>query len=541
MSPPDIRGASPLHERSLPQTAWTTVNAAENIPGVMTPLGASLWLEIVELGLTGAFASFGVLPRSEVRFDERPDKRFGAVFFGRFAGNVDTFRRVSDLTPGGSGADFEEGIFGSVREGVETVSGRRRYPLVAAKAPVVVARLPRDITAQTSELRAWWRRVTSPVGEHRPAIERLREAHARAVRAIELQMEASFVAQGLFDKLGELAEEAGCPDAHLTLMTGYGETEETEMVNDLYRIAHHGGSLEAFLLTHGARCPGENELSARSWREDSEPVERLIAKYRDATELTDPELAHEQRVRDRVASEERVLAGIGRAGRQKAKLLFRMGRRYIPLREEGKGSLAMTMDAGRSAARALGRELEGAGRLGDPEDVFHLTFSELSGTWPPNARELIAERKELRAEYEHYDLPQFWSGDPEPIRIDERAEERADEVVGMMAAAGVVEGRARVVLDASEIDEIEPGEILVCRTTDPSWGSAFFLVSGAVIDIGGPSSHGAIVAREMGLPCVINTQSGTRLLRTGDLVRVDGSAGVVTVIEPAGPREGVTI
>ena len=541
MSPTDIRAPNPLHERSLPQTAWTTVNAAENIPGVMTPLGASFWLELVELGLTGAFAAFGVLPRSEVRWDELPDKRFGAVFFGRFAGNVDKFRWVSDLTPGTSGAAFEEGIFGSVREGVESVSGRRRYPIVAGKSPLLVARLPRDITAQTAELRAWWREVTSPAGESWPAIERLHEAHKRAVRATELQMEASFVAQGLFDKLGELAAKAGCPDAHLTLMTGYGETEETEMVSDLYRIAHHGETLEHFLSVYGARCPGENELSARSWREDPEPVERLIAKYREATELTDPELAHEQRVRDRVVAEDRVLAGLGRAGREGAKLLFRMGRRYIPLREEGKGSLAMTMDAGRSAARALGRELYSAGRLENPEDVFLLTLRELSGAWPADANVLIAERRALREEYEHYDLPQFWSGDPEPIRIDEREDERADEVVGMMAAAGTVEGRVRVVLDAAEIDEIEPGEILVCRTTDPSWGSAFFLVSAAVIDIGGPSSHGAIVAREMGMPCVINTQSGTRLLRTGDLVRVDGSAGLVTVIEPAGPKEGVKI
>ena len=82
-------------------------------------------------------------------------------------------------------------------------------------------------------------------------------------------------------------------------------------------------------------------------------------------------------------------------------------------------------------------------------------------------------------------------------------------------------------------DLLEDGEVLVCRTTDPSWGTAFHLVSAAVIDIGGPSSHGAIVSRELGMPCVINTGSGTAQLRTGDLVRVDGGAGVVTVLEPA--------
>ena len=97
----------------------------------------------------------------------------------------------------------------------------------------------------------------------------------------------------------------------------------------------------------------------------------------------------------------------------------------------------------------------------------------------------------------------------------------------------MAEGRARVLASAEDCDDLEPGEILVCRTTDPSWASAFYLAGGAVIDIGSTSSHGAIVAREMGLPCVIGTGTGTSLLRTGDLIRVDGAAGLVTVLEPA--------
>jgi pyruvate,water dikinase len=111
--------------------------------------------------------------------------------------------------------------------------------------------------------------------------------------------------------------------------------------------------------------------------------------------------------------------------------------------------------------------------------------------------------------------------------------ERVTQVSGVAAAHGVVEGRARVLASADEVDDLEPDEILVCRTTDPSWASAFHLVSGAVIDIGSTSSHGAIVAREMGLPCVIGTGNGTALLRTGDLIRVDGGKGLVTVLEPA--------
>ena len=87
-------------------------------------------------------------------------------------------------------------------------------------------------------------------------------------------------------------------------------------------------------------------------------------------------------------------------------------------------------------------------------------------------------------------------------------------------------------LDAAT-SELEPGEILVCETTDPSWASLFLVASALVIDIGGALSHGAIVARELGVPCVINTRVGTRCLRTGDLLRVDGERGSVTVLAAA--------
>ncbi|MFY1621075.1 PEP-utilizing enzyme, partial [Micromonospora sp. WMMD736] len=93
------------------------------------------------------------------------------------------------------------------------------------------------------------------------------------------------------------------------------------------------------------------------------------------------------------------------------------------------------------------------------------------------------------------------------------------------------EGRVRIVHDPADDIDIDPGEILVCPTTDPSWVSLMTIASALVIDIGAAVSHGAIIARELGLPCVIGTRSGTTDLREGDHVRVDGSAGTVEVLE----------
>jgi phosphoenolpyruvate synthase/pyruvate phosphate dikinase len=102
-------------------------------------------------------------------------------------------------------------------------------------------------------------------------------------------------------------------------------------------------------------------------------------------------------------------------------------------------------------------------------------------------------------------------------------------MTGLGASHGVVEGVVRLVHDPTDTD-IGDGEILVCDASDPSWSALFLIAAAVVVDVGGPLSHGAIVARELGIPAVINTRSAMRTLRDGDKVRVDGTAGVVTVL-----------
>ena len=148
---------------------------------------------------------------------------------------------------------------------------------------------------------------------------------------------------------------------------------------------------------------------------------------------------------------------------------------------------------------------------------------------------MIGFRRGRREEYLTLRLPELWVGEPPrlPVVADLDPGILDEPVTGIAAARGSVTGRVRVVVDSDGCDELTAGEILVCSTTDPSWAAAFRIAAAVVIDIGGVMSHGAIVAREFGLPCVINTRTGTRTLRTGDLVRVDGDAGRVDVLERA--------
>jgi phosphoenolpyruvate synthase/pyruvate phosphate dikinase len=213
--------------------------------------------------------------------------------------------------------------------------------------------------------------------------------------------------------------------------------------------------------------------------------------------------------------------------------VLRMAVLRIPLRGVAKAAYLQSLDVARGAARRYGTLMAGEGRLDDPEDIFLFEVSELVDGLPIDAKEIVAERRVQRDAFQRYDIPTHWQGKPVPFKLasaDTPAEDA--DVSGIGASGGIVEGVVRVVHDPA-FGDIEPDEVLVCVTTDPSWASVLFLSSALVVDIGGLLSHAAVVAREVGVPCVIGTGNGTRVLRTGDRVRVDGNEGTVEILERA--------
>jgi pyruvate,water dikinase len=309
--------------------------------------------------------------------------------------------------------------------------------------------------------------------------------------------------------------------------------EETALMADLWAVSRDRLTLEEFLASHGYHGPAEGEISSRSWREDSAPLEALLATYKTMDDAAAPTAVEGQRVGEREAATAELLAALSPVRRPGARVLLAAAKRHIPLREVGKAAFLQALDGARAAARVMGEELALAGTVGDPDDVFYLTVDELLGALPDDPKGVVAFRRGKREEYLGLRLPDTWTGVATPTKIEATAAAATGDVLtGLAVSPGVVEGRARVVLDAAT-SELEPGEVLVCETTDPSWASLFLVASALVIDIGGALSHGAIVARELGVPCVINTRAGTRSLRTGDLLRVDGDRGVVTVLAAA--------
>ena len=217
-----------------------------------------------------------------------------------------------------------------------------------------------------------------------------------------------------------------------------------------------------------------------------------------------------------------------------ARAVLQLARVRIPQRGVAKRSFLQTLDVARMAARHAGRFLADSGKLNDPEDIFYLTEDELRAGVGPEGPDLVAKRRQRRTAYSGLRFRSTeWSGLPEVVS-GEPDLDCGDVIRGTGVSPGVVEGRVRVVTEPSFAD-VEPEEVLVAATTDPSWCSIMYVSAALVVDLGGLLSHAAVVAREIDVPCVVNTRDGSRRLRTGDIVRVDGDAGTVQVLARAKP------
>ncbi|MEA2170780.1 MAG: rifampicin phosphotransferase, partial [Solirubrobacteraceae bacterium] len=337
------------------------------------------------------------------------------------------------------------------------------------------------------------------------------------------------VMQPLHDAVVQLCEKLGAGDA--SVLTGASGGAEMAVVNDIWAASRGRLSVEEIVRRHGFHGPLEGELSGRPWREDPAPLRAMIEGYRARPDGDDPALRDAGRRRARPAAERELLDAAPVWQRPAIRRLLALAREKLPLRGVGKRSFLQAVDVGRAAARRVGALLAADGVLDDPEDVFYLTFEELTGTLPADPKAVVAERRARRIEYQALQLPDAWKGMVEPF--PEQDAVAVDVIEGIGVSAGVVEGVARVLHDP-DFEDVEDGEILVAPFTDPGWASIMFLSAALVVDIGGALSHAAVVAREMDIPCVVNTRTGTRDLHTGDRVRVDGKAGTVEILSRSG-------
>jgi pyruvate,water dikinase len=524
--------ADPLHTPGPPGTRWTTNNFAEAIPGVPTPLSWSIWRHAMTFAAWDNYVRLGVWSRQAAAAEQARGTPVVGIFFGHVAGNLDLMTRSAARIPGYDPAAFERDLFGIDSAETPFRSTRERWAAVAARAPVTLAGHGRRLEQLREDTEDWWRNATAATYDAPWSVTLLADARDRFARVLSAHTIQSQLGQALFDRLGKVAAAAGVPGLERELVTGAGDLEEVVLARDLWALARKELDRDAFLSRHGFHGPAEGELSSRTWREDPSALDALVVAYANESDERSPVAMTARQTATRRHAEVRLLAATAPARRPAARALVRLARRHVARREIGKTAFLMAVDVARHAARGLGRYLP----LDHPDDVFYLTYDEVMAGHTAD----IAARKATRQRYQQLELPAVWTGDPAPrdaeaIRHGNRALLPRQVVTGVAVSPGVVEGTARVVVDPAACDgPVGPDEVLVARTTDPSWVSLFLTAGALVIDIGGPMSHGAIVARELGVPCVIGTGDGTRRISTGDRVRVDGHAGTVEVLRISG-------
>jgi pyruvate,water dikinase len=477
-----------------------------------------------------------VIPRSAAVFYPDADDRFTGIFHGRLAMNVDVFRILFSGLPGVSGDQVERDILGSARDGVVDHGYGRRLSAVLLKAPPSLAFNNRRALRFRTDVGQWWSDRVGPDGAHGDPRTLLTEAVERWTTAMWLQGRNRLLYQGASSRLTDLAAKAGNPGLAGVLLAGAGNLEETDVADALWSLAHGTGTMDDFIRRYGFHGPNIGDIASRSWREDHRPIERLLATVAKAD---DPRLRREVVQNRRTSAIATLLSELPPSQRATARILLRIAPPMAEALQNTKSSFLLIMDVARAAARALGKQYVAQGRMTAEDDPFFLFVEEALNPTMHDLRELVAARRAQHEKHLAVEVPEVWTGQPEvsPIRTEERQvvqSSPSQSVTGLGASSGIVEGVVRVVENPGDDVDIDLGDILVCPITDPSWVSLMTVAGALVIDIGGMASHGAVIARELGVPCVIGTHTGTRDLRDGDTVRVDGASGTVEVLKRSG-------
>jgi pyruvate,water dikinase len=301
------------------------------------------------------------------------------------------------------------------------------------------------------------------------------------------------------------------------------------------------GAISGFLERYGMRGIGEIDIGRLRWREEPTHIMQVLKGY---MKIEDPSMAPDSVFEKGAAEAEEAIAELETAARAtfagalKARLIRALARRVralAGLRESPKFHIIQMMGIIRAALLESGRVLVSEGVIRQEDDLFYLYINELKSLAAGEERDwsgLITQRRDnYESELRRVQIPRLLLSDGrtfyEGLGVKE---EGGSAIFGSPVSPGVVEGHVRVVLDPSNA-ELAPGEILVCPGTDPAWTPLFLSAGGLVMEVGGVVTHGAIVAREYGIPAVVGVHQATSRLRTGQRIQVNGSTGDIIIID----------
>jgi phosphoenolpyruvate synthase/pyruvate phosphate dikinase len=292
------------------------------------------------------------------------------------------------------------------------------------------------------------------------------------------------------------------------------------------------------------RCVGEIDITRPRWSERPTTLVPVILGNIKNFEPGAGERRFEQGRQEAVAKEQELLESLrglpdGEQKAEETKRMIDLVRTFIGYREYPKYGMVSRYFVYKQALLEEAERLAQAHVLREKEDIFYLTFQEVHDVVRSNHvdDQLISQRKDAFLSYQALTPPRVLTSDGEAVAGAYRRDDiPAGALVGLPVSAGTVEGRARVILDMAEAD-LEPGDILVTTYTDPSWSPLFVTITALVTEVGGLMTHGAVIAREYGLPAVVGVEQATRLIRDGQRIRVHGTDGYIEILPLQGAQD----
>jgi pyruvate,water dikinase len=533
---------------------WTGANFKEVMPGVVTPLTASFGLEDNFPRATSDFAAdLGLVRRGE-------DITEGRRFYGHAYWRVDTVKDVLSKLPG-----FRERAFDATIGIAATYEGDGRTTGVSLRAlrhalPALRAmrRAYREDGAAAGRYRdafaveeAEWLALDWPSLSDADLEGLVRESVAQHWRTNRWAMRVSFLSQQAQDDLravlDRLAARLDPPPSEGLLLSSLDELATGRAARALADLGSRHAHLRGAVLSaahpedlpaplaeefaqlveqFGFMAEADEELAQPRWDEDPGIPLALLKAAIGAAD------GHHRAGGDAAAEEERVARAAGRRARSIRRRVAR-ARRYAWWREELREVLMRTNRLTRRTFLALGERWALRGWIERPDDVFWMTAGEVVAVLDGRL-DLADLARQVPRRRRHADRFRSWHPPDTlgaPPRDGAELPRDARALTGTACSSGIAEGPVCVLRSLTEAPKVRPGSILVLQYSNPGWTPVYTVAAGLVTEEGGLLSHGSIVARERGLPAVIQVRDATRLLRDGQRVRVDGDRGSVLVLD----------
>jgi phosphohistidine swiveling domain-containing protein len=560
---------------------YTRANAGEVLATPASPLGQTYsWDNGMVLGWRDGYVRQGLYADGEMS-DVRPEP--GGFFGGYFFINLSNVRMQGVRNPAVTVEQLDMAFFGDhpgvppyvahplddrpdlepkILEHMGWVMTATEWPEIEqAKVETIALRTNRPDLATLS------------AAELVDRVRMLQPLHISGFEVHAISSSSSGIAPGILFAIGQAIGDAAIPMQLMAGMGGVDSAEPSFVLWDLSRTVSASEALteafdagvegllerltasddpdamgfladwDDFIVRFGCRAPNEWEISADSWETKPELALALLDRVRFQDDAESPVIRQAAQAKSRAELTDTVRAKVAALGDEQLSGQYEaalVGANMMAFRERTKTNLVRVINEARVVFRELGDRMAAAGHLGDPTHVFMLLDTELEAFAhdPSNFTETLAERAEGYAFLWTVEPPFFiYDGEVPPIsswtkRGDDEMEQvtSGDVIQGIAGSPGIVRGRARVVLDASDPRDLEPGEILVAPLTDPAWTPLFMAAGGVVVDVGGQISHAIIVSRELGLPCVVSATDATRRIPDGAEIEVNGDTGQVTIL-----------